>query len=97
MREGKVDSMLNLNADPAALTGQKFLDKGVDIGSQTSQNIGLIYPYRFDNYAKIVAGIDGYGRYTDDFYAISDSREELLTEEHNSQAQAAQSLDGSNI
>ena len=79
MREGKVDSMLNLKADPAALTGQKFLDKGVDIGNQTSQNIGLIYPYRFDNYAKIVAGIEGYGRYTDDFYAISESREELLT------------------
>ena len=60
------------------MTGQKFLDKGVDIGNQTSQNIGLIYPYRFDNYAKIVAGIEGYGRYTDDFYAISESREELL-------------------
>ena len=78
MRKGKVDSMLNLNTDPATLTGLKFLDKGVDIGNQTSQNIGLIYPYRFDNYAKIVAGIEGYGRYTDDFYAISDSREELL-------------------
>ena len=79
MREGKVDAMLNLKADPATLTGQKFLDKGVDIGNQTSQNIGLIYPYRFDNYAKIIAGIEGYGRYTDDFYAISESREELLT------------------
>ena len=76
---GKVDQMINLNADPATLTGEKFLDKGVDIGNQTSQNIGLIYPYRFDNFAKIVAGIQGYGRYTDDFYAISESREELLT------------------
>ena len=75
---GKIDQMLNLNADPATLTGEKFLDKGVDIGNQTSQNIGLIYPYRFDNYAKIVAGIKGYGRYTDDFYAISDNRGELL-------------------
>lgn len=75
----KIDQMLNLNADPATLTGEKFLDKGVDIGNQTSQNIGLIYPYRFDNYAKIVAGIKGYGRYTDDFYAISDNREELLS------------------
>ena len=79
MMSGKVDPMLNLYANPATLTGQKFLDKGVDIGNQTSQNIGLIYPYRFDNYAKIVAGIEGYGRYTDDFYAISESREELLT------------------
>ncbi len=77
MMNGKVDAMLNLNADPSTLTGKKFLDKGVDIGNQISQNIGLIYPYRLDNYAKIVAGIKGYGRYTDDFYAISDSREEL--------------------
>ena len=78
-KTGKIDQMLNLNADPATLTGEKFLDKGVDIGNQTSQNIGLIYPYRFDNFAKIVAGIKGYGRYTDDFYAISDNREELLS------------------
>lgn len=78
-RDSKVDQMLNLNANPETLTGEKFLDKGVDIGNQNSQSIGLIYPYRFDNYAKIVAGIKGYGRYTDDFYAISDSREELKT------------------
>lgn len=76
---GKVDQMLNLNADPAVLTGQKFLDKGIDIGNQDSQVIGLIYPYRFDNFAKIVAGIKGYGRYTDDFYAIAETRQELLT------------------
>ena len=79
MREGKVDPMLNLNANPEVLTGRKFLDKGVDIGNQASQVIGLIYPYKFDNFAKIIAGIKGYGRYTDDFYAISESREKLLT------------------
>ena len=77
MREGKVNPMLNLNAEPETLTGQKFLEKGVDIGNQDSQVIGLIYPYKFDNYAKIIAGIKGYGRYTDDFYAISESRETL--------------------
>ena len=79
LREGKVDQMMNMNADPATLTGEKFLDKGVDIGNQNSQSIGLIYPYRLDNFAKIVAGIQGYGRYTDDFYAISESRDELKT------------------
>ena len=77
MMNGKVNQMLNLNVNPETLTGEKFLDKGVDIGNQISQNIGLIYPYRFDNYAKIIAGIQGYGRYTDDFYAISESRETL--------------------
>lgn len=77
LRKGKVDQMLNMNVDPAKLTGEKFLDKGVDIGNQNSQSIGLIYPYRIDNYAKIVKGIKGYGRYTDDFYAIAPDRETL--------------------
>ncbi len=49
----------------------------MDIGDQNSQSIGLIYPYRIDNYAKIVKGIKGYGRYTDDFYAIAPDRETL--------------------
>jgi len=70
-REGKVDQMLNLSADPSTLTGEKFLDKGVDIGNQVSQNIGIIYPHKIDNYAKIVRGTKFYGRYTDDFYAIA--------------------------
>ena len=74
----KVDPMLNFRADPATLTGEKFLYKGVDIGNQLSQNIGIIYPYRLDNFAKIVSGFKHYGRYTDDFYAISSSRDELL-------------------
>lgn len=68
--EGKVDPMLNLSADPATLTGEKMLRKGVDIGNQTSQDIGIIYPHRIDNYAKIVKGVKNYGRYTDDFYAF---------------------------
>ena len=73
----KVDAMLNFGVDDDLLTGEKFLNKGVDIGNQTSQNIGVVFPYRLDNYAKIVAGIKGYGRYTDDFYAISYDRETL--------------------
>ena len=70
-REGKVDQMLNLYAAPATLTGEKFLENGVDIGNQVSQNIGILYPHRVDNYAKIVRGTKFYGRYTDDFYAIA--------------------------
>ena len=54
------------------------LDKGIDIGNQNSQNIGLIYPFKLDNFAKIVKGIKYYGRYTDDFYAISESKQNLL-------------------
>lgn len=77
MMHGKVDPMLNANIPPGQLPGLKKLRKGVDIGSQPSQNIGIIYPYRLDNFAKIVCGIEGYGRYTDDFFAIGESKEFL--------------------
>ena len=77
MYTSKVDAMINLNIDEKLLTSSKYLNKGVDIGNQVSQNIGIVYPFRFDNYAKIVFSIHGYGRYTDDFYAISESREKL--------------------
>ena len=70
MYSGKVDPMLNISVDPGALTGEKMLRKGVDIGNQTSQDIGIIYPHRIDNYAKIIMGVKNYGRYTDDFYAF---------------------------
>ena len=78
MMHGKVDPMLNADIPPSQLPGQKMLPKGVDIGSQPSQNIGIVYPYRVDNFAKIVCGIDGYGRYTDDFFAIDISKAFLL-------------------
>ena len=78
MYTGKVDAMLNCGDDETLLTGEKFLNKGVDIGNQTSQNIGVVFPYRLDNYAKIVCGNHYYSRYTDDFKAIAQTREELL-------------------
>ena len=71
--------MLNAGVAPSLLTGEKFLDKGVDIGNQNSQSIGLIYPYRIDNFVKIVRGIEWYGRYTDDLYAIAPRRETLVS------------------
>lgn len=52
-------------------------EKGVDIGSQPSQNIGIAYPSRIDNYIKIVKGVKYYGRYTDDMYLIHESKEYL--------------------
>ena len=78
MYTGKVDAMLNYGVDESLLTGEKYLCKGVDIGNQTSQNIGVVFPYRLDNYAKIVCGNHYYSRYTDDFKAIAQTREELL-------------------
>lgn len=51
--------------------------KGVDIGSQPSQNIGISYPVKIDNYIKIVRGCKYYGRYTDDSYIIHEDKEFL--------------------
>lgn len=79
MYSGKVNPMLNFGVEQKFLTGEKFLEKGVDIGNQTSQNIGIVYPYKLDNFAKIVFGIHGYGRYTDDCHAIAKTREKLLS------------------
>lgn len=73
----KVEAMMNCGVDKKLLTGKKYLCKGVDIGNQASQNIGVVFPYRLDNYAKIVMGIRGYGRYTDDFYAIAKDKRTL--------------------
>ena len=51
--------------------------KGVNIGSQPSQNIGISYPSKIDNYIKIVKGVKYYGRYTDDSYIIHEDKEFL--------------------
>ena len=59
-------------------TGEKYLYKSLDIGDQCSQIIGVYYPTRIDNYIKIVRGQKYYGRYVDDSYIISNSKEELI-------------------
>ena len=58
-------------------TGEKMMHKSLGIGSQISQISGIFYPTRMDNYCKIVRGIKYYGRYMDDTYIISNSKEEL--------------------
>ena len=58
-------------------TGQKFMPKSVDIGDQVSQDIGIFFPTRIDNYVKIVRGCKRYGRYMDDMYIICQTREEV--------------------
>lgn len=77
MMQGKADPMLNVHVPKALLTGEKYLEKGVDIGTQPSQDIGIIFPYRIDIYAKSASGVEDYGRYTDDIWAISPSKEIL--------------------
>lgn len=60
------------------LTGEKWMEKSVDIGDQLSQIIGIYYPYPIDNYVKYVRSQKYYARYMDDWYIMSPSREELL-------------------
>lgn len=60
------------------LTGDKFMEKSVNIGDQLSQVIGIYYPYRIDNYVKYVRSQKYYGRYMDDWYIMNPSKEELI-------------------
>lgn len=60
------------------LTGEKFMAKSVNMGDQLSQDIGIYYPHVIDNYVKYVRSMKFYGRYSDDWYIMSPSKEELL-------------------
>lgn len=58
-------------------------DKGLNLGSEAPQILSVFYLYKLDNYIKSVKGIKYYGRYADDMFIISDSKEEskqLLTD-----------------
>lgn len=66
-----------LNIPETARTGEKRMKKSVDIGDQVSQNIGIYFPTRIDNYVKIVCGCKWYGRYMDDMYIIHPDRSKL--------------------
>lgn len=60
------------------LTGEKWMEKSVNIGDQLAQIIGIYYPHPIDNYIKYVRSQKFYGRYMDDWYIMSPSKEELL-------------------
>lgn len=55
----------------------KILYRSMGIGSQISQLAGIFYLTPIDNYCKIVKQYKYYGRYMDDIYIISNSKEEL--------------------
>lgn len=77
------NSIENPLIDATLKTGKKLMDKSMGIGSHIAQIAGVVYPYRIDNYCKIVKGIKGYARYMDDFYIIHKSKEflwELMSE-----------------
>lgn len=59
------------------LTGEKFMNKHMNIGDQVAQVAGIAYPIEIDNFIKIVKGVKLYGRYMDDSYIIHESKEYL--------------------
>lgn len=74
--EEKFNSVEYYETIPRELrTGEKFMKKSVNIGDQVSQDIGVFFPHRIDNYVKIVRGFKYYGRYMDDIYMIHPDRD----------------------
>lgn len=59
-------------------------EKGVGIGSQLSQTVGIYYPTELDQFCKTVKSCKYYGRYMDDTYIIHHDKEFLkkLLEEY---------------
>ena len=72
-----LDYHLQVDSGLIECTGQKFMRKSMNIGSIISQDAGIYYPHRIDNYIKIVQSIRGYGRYMDDSYIIHQDKEYL--------------------
>lgn len=60
------------------LTGQRFMDKSLGIGSPISQISGIFFPLIIDNYVKTVLGCKYYGVFMDDRYLIDESKEKLI-------------------
>lgn len=58
--------------------GEYKLRKHVNIGDQISQSAGVSYTNSLDIFIKVVCGEKYYGRYMDDSYIISDSKEHLI-------------------
>lgn len=77
MRDGVFNSLEYDKRKKTGCFNQKWLEKSVGIGSQISQDCGVFLPTRVDNYIKIVKGVKFYGRYMDDSYIISESKEFL--------------------
>ena len=71
-------------------TGEKLMYKSVNIGDQTSQNIGIYFPSRIDNYVTIVRGFKRYGRYMDDMYMIHRDKEYIEETLHGVYKEAAE-------
>ena len=75
--ENIFDYLAYQNIDRSVLTGDKFMRKRLNIGDQISQILGISYLIQFDNFVKIVNGVEFYGRYMDDCYIIHSDKKYL--------------------
>lgn len=57
--------------------GERFLEKGMNVGDQMSQTCGIVYPWRVDSLAKTVLGSRYYARYMDDSYDMDSDLDRL--------------------
>lgn len=60
------------------LTGKRFMNKSLGIGSPISQISGIFFPLIIDNYVKTVLGCKYYGVFMDDRYLIDENKEKLI-------------------
>ena len=74
---GVFNSIEHDRVNESLLTGEKWLPKHMNIGNQISQSAGILYRTVIDNYVKIVKGVEAYAGYSDDSYAIHESKEFL--------------------
>ena len=77
------NSLDHQKIDPKLLTGEKFMNKHLNIGDQVAQTAGVAYRIKLDNYIKIVKGVKFYAGYMDDSYVIHESKaflQELLND-----------------
>ena len=51
--------------------------KGLNLGSEAPQILAIYYLHKLDQFMKVVKGVKYYGRYMDDIFIISKSKEEL--------------------
>lgn len=70
-----MDTKYDSIQSPFSNKGEKYMYKSVNIGDQSSQIIGVYFPTPLDNCAKIFCSQKYYGRYMDDSYILSPSKE----------------------
>ena len=70
-------SMVKYRKEKHFKKGEKFLNKSLSVGDQTSQITAIAFPTPIDKLVTIVRRYGLYGRYMDDIYVIARTKEEL--------------------